>query len=101
VWSTDLRRERGRKGAHQSCPLWWLAADGETAVEARTEVVGAGDWVGELRGAAPELGDGSAGGLEGPGQCYTVVSQWRHDGAVGGGVWRRKKGSLTGIGLPL
>jgi hypothetical protein len=73
-------------------------ADGETAAEARTEVVGAGDWVGELRGAAPELEDGSAGGSEGPGQCYMVVSQWRHDGAVGAECGGGRKGPSRGSG---
>jgi hypothetical protein len=60
-----------------------LAADGEPAVEARTGGRGSGDWVGELRGTAPEHGDGSAGRSKGPGQHCTVVPQWRHGGAVG------------------
>jgi hypothetical protein len=67
----------------------------------RPGVEGAGDWVGELRGAAPELVDGSAGSSEGPGRCCMVVPQQHHGGAVGGEGRRREKGSFTGVGLPL
>jgi hypothetical protein len=63
-------------------------------------VEGAGDWVGELRDAAPELGDGSGGSLEGSGRRCTVVPQRRHGGAVGGGGQRREKGSFMGVRLP-
>jgi hypothetical protein len=58
----------------------------------------AGDWVGELRGAAPELRDGSTGGSEGSGWRCTVVPQRRHDNTVGGGGRRKEKGSFTGLG---
>jgi hypothetical protein len=50
--------ETGPKGG-QSGPSTWrcLAADGEPVVEAGTGC--RGGWVEELRGAAPELRDGS------------------------------------------
>jgi hypothetical protein len=77
-----------------------LAADGETAAEARTG--GRGGWRLD-RGAArrctgAQLRDGSTGGSEGPGWRCTVVPQWRHDNAVGGGGRRKEKGSFMGLG---
>jgi hypothetical protein len=56
----------------------------------------AGDWVGELRGAAPELGDGLAGGSEGPGWRCMVVPEWQHGGVVGAEEGGRRKGPSRG-----
>jgi hypothetical protein len=53
--------EMGPKDGRRGPSAWrCLAADGEPVVEARTVVEAACSWVGELRGAVPELRDGSA-----------------------------------------
>jgi hypothetical protein len=61
-----------------------LVADGEPATEARTRGRGGRRLVGELRGAAPELGDGSVGSSEGPGASLhggsTTVARWAEEG---------------------
>jgi hypothetical protein len=88
-------------GGSPELPTMMLAADGEPAAEARTGGRGGRRLGRELRGAAPELGDGSTMSSKGPGWCCTVVPQWWHDGAVGGGGRRREKGSFLGVGLPL
>jgi hypothetical protein len=56
----------------------------------------AGDWVGELRGAASELRE-----FGGAGAALHGGSTMAHSGAVGGGGRRREKGSFMGVGLPL
>jgi hypothetical protein len=93
--------KKGRRGAHRSCPRRRLRLTGNRWQKHGPGVEGAGDWVRELRGAAPKLVDGSAGSSEGPGRRCTVVPQQRHGGAVGGGGRRREKGSFTGVRLPL
>jgi hypothetical protein len=98
VWWIGLMRERGQRGDHQSCPRRCLWLTGERRRKHGPGVEGANDWAGELRGAAPELRDGSAGGSEGSGRRCTVVPHWRHGGAVGGGGLRKEKGSFTGLG---
>jgi hypothetical protein len=61
-----------------------LVADWEPATEARTRGRGGRRLVGELRGAALELGDGSVGSSEGPGAALhggsTTVAWWRSGG---------------------
>jgi hypothetical protein len=73
VWWTGLRRKRGRRGAHRSCPWRRLRLIGNRRWKHGPGVEGAGDWG----------GDGSAGSSEGPGRRCTVVPQWQHSGAVG------------------
>jgi hypothetical protein len=59
-------------------------------------VEGVGDWVEELHGAAPELRDGSARSLEGPGWRCTVVPQRWHNSAVGAEGEGGRKGPSRG-----
>jgi hypothetical protein len=55
VWWTGLRQKRGRRGAHRSCPQRRLRLMGNRRQKHELGVEGAGDWVGEVRGAASEL----------------------------------------------
>jgi hypothetical protein len=71
------------EGAHQSYPRWHLRLMGKWQRMHEPRVEGAGDWFAELRGAAPELGDGSDGRSEGPGRHCMVVPQRWHGGTVG------------------
>jgi hypothetical protein len=66
VWWTGLRRKRGRRGAHRSCPWRRLRLIGNRRWKHGPGVEVAGDWG----------GDGSAGSSEGPGRRCTVVPQW-------------------------
>jgi hypothetical protein len=93
VWWTGLRRERG-----WSCPWRCLRLMGKWRGKHGPGVEGAGDWVWELRDAAPELGDGSAGGSEGPGRHCMVIPQQRHDSTVGAEGGGRRNSLSRGSG---
>jgi hypothetical protein len=86
------------EGAHRSCPRRCLQLMGNRQRKHESGVEGAGDSVGELCGAAPELEDGSARSLEGPGRRCTVVPQRRHDSVVGAEGGGGRKGPSQGSG---
>jgi hypothetical protein len=87
----EARKRSGGGGAHRSCPRRCLRLIWKRRRKHELGVEGAGDWVGELHGVAPELGDGSAGG-SGQRCSSTMVARWHSGGR------RKEKGSFTGSG---